>query len=119
LKKLIGFLIAGGSATVLNYLVFLFLLGQSVNTLLSSAIGYVSGIAVSFTINKFLVFSDSARPSFLRYAIVYLSALVLQLALLAALIAMSIPAEFANALAIMVVVVLNFFVMKKFVFKDS
>ena len=118
MKKLIGFLIAGGTATILNYLVFLLLLDQSVNPLLASTIGYVSGIAVSFTINKFLVFSESARPSFLRYAIVYLSALALQLTLLAALIAGSIPAEFANALAIMVVVVINFFVMKKFVFRD-
>ena len=111
-------MIAGGTATILNYLVFLLLLGQSVNALLASAIGYISGIAVSFTINKFLVFSGSAKPSFLRYAIVYLSALALQLALLSALIAASIPAEFANALAIMVIVVLNFFVMKKFVFRD-
>lgn len=111
-------MIAGGTATVLNYLVFLFLLGQSVHALLASAIGYVSGIAVSFTINKFLVFSESTKPSFLRYAIVYLSALALQLALLAALIAGSLPAETANALAIMIVVVINFFIMKKFVFRD-
>lgn len=118
MRKLIGFLIAGGTATILNYLVFLFLLAQSVNALLASAVGYVSGIAVSFTINKFLVFTESPKPSFLRYAIVYLSALTLQLALLASLIAGSIRAEFANALAIMVVVVINFFVMKKFVFRD-
>lgn len=118
LKQLLGFLVSGGVATVLNYCVFWFALSQSLEPLVASAIGYVSGIVVSFTINRLFVFRRSVRPSFVKYALVYFGALCIQLIALSAFLALGLRPEIANGIAIILVVIINFFVMRKLVFSD-
>lgn len=119
IKEFIGFVLAGGAATVLNYLVFLVLLSFSFQYLLASSIGFVSGIGVSFTINKLWVFSDLThnQTRFVRYLVAYVFALAAQLLLLEALVQFGIRPEIANIIAIAIVVVINFFVVRKFVFR--
>lgn len=120
IKEFIGFVLAGGAATVLNYLVFLVLLSFSFQYLLASAIGFVSGIGVSFTINKMWVFSDSTsnQTRFVRYLVAYVFALAGQLSLLEVLVQFGIRPEISNIIAISIVVVINFFVVRKFVFRN-
>ena len=115
-KRLFGFIAAGGAATLVNYGFFLFLLSTSVHHTPAASFGYVSGIAVSYLINRFVVFRESKKSSFVRYSIAYLGALVIQLLLLNALVSFGIGAEVANAIAIAIVVVVNFFVVRKFAF---
>ena len=115
-SRIIGFVLAGGVATVLNYGIFLFLLALEFHLSLAAAIGYLSGIVVSFAINRYFVFKGSKRSSFAKYALAYLMALGGQLLLLNALVALGLVPEIANALAILVVVFLNFFLVRKLAF---
>ena len=116
--RFVGFVAAGGTATVINYTLFALLYWAGVNYLLASALGYVSGIAISFAINKLLVFRDSTGQSgqFLRYTGIYLVALVAQLGLLELGVRLGLGPLIANAIALLVVVVMNFFVIRRFVF---
>lgn len=117
--KLIGFVFAGGIATLLNYGVFLFLLSTGVHFTFASAVGYASGILLSFWINKLFVFREAGQAKLGRYFLAYGIALLAQLALLNLLVLLKLPPEIANAIAISVVVVLNFFVVKRFVFSTQ
>ena len=119
MRQLFGFILAGGVATVFNFLLFLGLLEIGMPVTASAALGYVSGIAISFTINKFWIFKNSRSASPVRYAIAYGLALAAQLGLLNCLIAIGLPAEVANAFSIGAVVVLNYFLVRKFVFNSK
>jgi len=115
-KRIFGFVFAGGLATILNYSLFLYLLGLSFNPSIAASIGYVSGIVVSFLINRFAVFRSSRKASFVRYLLAYLVALVVQLLLLNGFIAIGIAPGVANAIAISLVVVLNFYAVRRLAF---
>ena len=117
-REFLGFVLAGGAATLVNYSVFLVLLILNVQYLVASAIGFLSGIGVSFTINRLYVFTNrtSSKASFVRYIAAYLVALTAQLFLLETLVQLGIRPEISNIVAILIVVVVNFFVVRKFVF---
>jgi len=121
LRTFVGFVVAGGVATVINYGLFASLYWLGVNYLVASAIGYVSGIAVSFTINKLFVFTDSTgtRGQFLRYALIYVGALAVQLALLEVGVRAGLDPLVANAMALIIVVIGNYFVIRRFVFSAA
>ena len=118
LRRFAGFLFAGGLATVLNYAIFFGLYVAGTHYLLASATGYLSGIAVSYAVNIRVVFRDRTlnRSPLARYVIAYTVALFAQLAFLEILTVSGIPPEISNAVAIGVVVVLNFLVMRLWVF---
>jgi putative flippase GtrA len=116
LKKFIGFALAGGSATVINFCVFLLLISQDVDVVFASAIGYVSGIAISFTLNRSLVFKSSNNVSLVRYFVLYAIALICQLLLLALLLGFRFEPWIANAISVTLVLIANYFAMRKFVF---
>ena len=115
----VGFIAAGGTATVVNYALFVALYWGGVGYLVASAIGYVAGIAISFVINRRLVFRSrgSKRQEAPRYVIAYLGALVVQLALLEVFVRLGLDPLIANAVALIIVVVLNFFVIRRVVFR--
>lgn len=115
-SRLIGFILAGGVATVLNYSVFILLLPLTNMPLLSSAVGYCAGICISFFINRYLVFRSSNKASFLKYTLAYGSALFCQLLLLGLFIRFGLSAQVGNAVAIGIVVLLNFFLVRKIAF---
>ena len=113
-----GFVVAGGFATVLNYGVFLLLMSIDISYLMAASVGYVSGIVVSFSLNRLVVYrsAQAVGLQFARYAGIYLVALGGQLIFLAMLVRGGLEPLWANAIAIVVVVVLNFFVVRRFVF---
>lgn len=115
----VGFIAAGGTATVVNYALFVALYWGGVGYLVASAIGYVAGIAISFVINRRLVFRSrgSKRQEVPRYVIAYLGALVVQLTLLEVFVRLGLDPLIANAVALIIVVVLNFFVIRRVVFR--
>jgi putative flippase GtrA len=119
--RFLGFVVAGGIATVVNYTVFAMLLLADLHYLAASAIGYVSGIAVSFAINRRYVFRSVAAPGgqLVRYASAYGVALFAQLALLELLVRLSIPPLFANGLALVIVVIGNYFLVARVVFPEG
>lgn len=126
LRRFSGFLVAGGTATVCNYSLFAVLLLLGAHYLVAAAIGYLAGIGVSYAINRRWVFrrAASVRGRVGKYVAAYFAALVVQLSLLEALVQAGMMALIANGLALLVVVVANFWVISRFVFpaergKDS
>lgn len=117
-REFVGFFLAGGVATLVNYAVFLVLLILNVQYLVASAMGFLSGIGVSFTINRLYVFTNrtSSKARFVRYMAAYLVALTVQLFLLETSVQLGVRPEISNIVAILIVVVVNFFVVRKFVF---
>ena len=116
-----GFLIAGGAATLVNYCVFSVVLVAGAHHLVAATVGYASGIGVSFAINRRMAFrgASAVRHRGARYTLTYLGALTCQLLLLETLVRAGIVPIVANALAIGVVVVLNYFMIARFVFPPS
>jgi len=121
LAQFMGFAVAGGVATAVNYTLFLSLYSAGLFYLLASALGYLSGIVISFLINLRMVFrpGERSRGLFARYAIAYLLALFAQLGLLELLVSAGLIPEVANAVAIVVVLVGNFFVIRRWVFNTT
>jgi putative flippase GtrA len=121
LGRFVGFVAAGGTATVINYALFAALYWAGMNYLLAAALGYVSGIVTSYAINKVLVFRDSTTQThqFLRYAAIYLVALGVHLGLLELGVRLGLDPFIANAFALVTVVVVNFFVIRRFVFSSG
>ncbi len=119
--QFVGFVIAGGVATVVNYGLFLVLFRLNVNFLLAASIGYLSGIVLSFTLNRVIVYGSRQNIAieFVRYFLAYLIALAAQLGALGLLVAAGLAPELANAVAIVSVVILNFFVVRRFVFASN
>lgn len=119
--QFLGFVLAGGVATILNYSLFLILYESGVYYSLASAVGYVSGIALSFAINLRFVFRTRQPRSglFGRYTVAYLIALIAQVGLLEVLVRSGFPAEIANALAIAIVLLANFLVIRRWVFRSG
>ena len=116
--QFVGFVLAGGVATLANYGLFLILLRLELNYLLAAALGYLSGIVISFTINRLVVYRSKQplSPELARYFVAYLVALVAQLSALQVLVVVGLTPEFGNAVAVAGVVVMNFFVVRRFVF---
>jgi len=116
--QFLGFVVAGGLATVVNYGIYLFLMGNDAPYLLAASVGYVSGIVVSFSLNRLVVYRSTAAmgSQFARYVGAYLLALGVQLALLEVLVRVGLDPLWGNAFAITVIVVMNFFVVRRFVF---
>ena len=79
--------------------------------------GFMSGIAISYKLNRRFTFRESSNPSFARYFVAYILALVAQLALLNLLIVAGITPIYANAFAIATIVFLNFFLVRKIAFR--
>ena len=115
--RLIGFIASGGVATGFNYIVFLLILKSSGLPTFSSAVGYMSGILISYLLNKYFVFKQSKKASLTRYSLAYSLALVGQLTVLNIFLRLGLPAEGANALAISIIVILNFYLVRMFVFR--
>lgn len=116
-----GFIVAGGIATALNFTVFLALYWVGFSYLLAATFGYVSGITVSFVINRKLVFRSRApvKVEALRYVVAYGVALGAQLGLLEVFVWFGLDPIYANSIALLLVVILNFFVIRRLVFDQA
>lgn len=62
LKRLGKFLVTGGTAAFVEYVVFLLLHAAGVLLLLSNSISFLCGFVVSFLLNRSWVFSSKERP---------------------------------------------------------
>lgn len=120
-RRFLGFVLAGGAATSLNFGIFLVLYSLGLHYLVASMIGYLSGIAVSYVINVLAVFKDreSSGAALVRYVLAYLVALGLQMALLEIFVRLGTSPTISNAIAIVVVMVLNFFAIRRWVFQKA
>jgi putative flippase GtrA len=118
-RELLGFLVGGGTAVLVDYSTYYLLMSMGVTVSLSKAISYVLGAAVGFVINKFWAF-DSKQFSLREigcYIILYaISALANTVTNAIVLMVISWK-TFAFLCATGVSTIINFLGQKFFVFK--
>lgn len=122
-RQFIRFCLIGLESTVLNYLVFLIMFYfLSVNYLVSSAIGFMSGVLLGFIFNKKYTFSSDRKVSstLLKYLFVYLFSLTVQIVSLHFLTEeIALNPIISNAVLLPVTTIINFFGTKIIVFKNK
>ena len=115
------FIIIGSLSTIFNYIVFLAFFSTNFNYLLSSSIGYISGLILGFMFNKkwtFQLRDHTNSIEIIKYIIVYFLSLVLSLSVLNILVNnMEIDARIANIFAIILTTMTNFLGLKFYVFR--
>jgi putative flippase GtrA len=117
-RQFLVFALVGLLNTAVHYCVFLLLFRAfGMPMLLASALGYASGVANSYFMNRRWTFRVAAPPStveFLRFALVNLASLSVNLAALEFLVAVvGLAPEAAQVAAILASLVVNFVGNKK------
>ena len=121
-SKLLRFGIVGIFASFVNYTVFFTLLTIfDLNYLISSAIGFLSGVFSGFPFNRKWTFADKeaiTRSLAIKYLLVYLTTLLSSLVILALLVeALQLLPQYANLLILAYTAIGNFLGLKFLVFK--
>lgn len=124
MRQVLKFIVVGSLSTVVNYAVFFisYSYGQ-VNYLLASAIGYATGLLLSYVLNASWTFRQQSnfrlvsRQTF-RFILVYVCSLGLSLGSIYVLVHwLGIDPRLANIVAICQTTVTNFLGCKYYVFK--
>ena len=121
IRAFIKFCMVGAGSTILSYTVFYVLYSKcAVYYLLSSVIGYVSGLIFGYFLNKLWTFNVKKNSILLavKYVSIYMFSLGLSMLLLYVLVEYAkINPLLSNVFVIMVSTFTNFFGVKLFVFK--
>tara|TARA_A100001015_G_scaffold292449_1_gene367803 strand:- start:714 stop:1130 length:417 start_codon:yes stop_codon:yes gene_type:complete len=121
IRAFIKFCMVGAGSTLLSYTVFYVLYSKcAVYYLLSSVIGYVSGLIFGYFLNKLWTFNVKKNSILLavKYVLIYMVSLGLSMLLLYVLVEYAkINPLLSNVFVIMVSTFTNFFGVKLFVFK--
>lgn len=118
-KELIRFLFGGGSAVVVDYIVYQLLMLAGLSQDISKAVSFICGAAVGFVINKLWTFESAAfsKGEIIRYILLYACTSFINSAVNHAVL-MLFPAElFGFLCATGVSTILNFLGQKYFVFR--
>ncbi|EKQ50527.1 MULTISPECIES: GtrA family protein [unclassified Clostridium] len=72
-KELLRFLVGGGSAVLVDYIVYRVLLSFGIDTAVSKAVSFICGSIVGFIINKLWTFESKnfSKSEIFRYIILY------------------------------------------------
>ena len=118
-KELIRFLFGGGSAVVVDYIVYQLLMLADLSQDISKAISFICGAAVGFVINKLWTFESAkfSNGEVLRYVILYSCTAVINAAVNRFVLEITAIEMFAFLCATGVSTVLNFLGQKYFVFR--
>ena len=117
------FIISGGLATLLNYVVFFMLYKYAdLNSVISAGIGYVSGMFLSFFLTKYLAFSSQifSKRELFSYVLFYFMSLLLNMFfvyLVSRYITVVTP-EISYVFILGVMTIINFLGCKRLVFKQ-
>jgi putative flippase GtrA len=124
-KKLLRFVISGGSATCVNILL-LYVLTEHVHLwyLLSSIVAFLSAFLISFFLQKFWTFEDPAKDrmhtQFMQFLITMLAGLAFNTFLMYICVEYAhFPYILGQVLAGIVIAILNFIVYQKLIFKKN
>ena len=115
----VRYLCIGGFNTLMSLLVYYFLLLLHFNYLYASAITNVFGILEGFYLNSLIVFKHKAKLSgLLKYTSVYAISFILNLVLMYFWVdCLHISKFLAPIITIIILTVINYFLVKKFVFE--
>jgi putative flippase GtrA len=121
-KRLIHYLVAGGTAFVVEYGSFLvFYYGLHMSAVIANTISFILGLATSFTLNRFWVFGHKKQNRRVShqlsiYAIVGGANLLITDTAIHYMVHAGIPAFIDKILLVMLVACWNFVIFKKFIF---
>lgn len=118
-KELIRFLFGGGSAVIVDYIVYQILMRAGLGQDISKAISFICGAAVGFVINKLWTFESSkfSKDEVLRYVILYSCTAVINAVANKLVLKVTAIEMLAFLCATGVSTVLNFLGQKYFVFR--
>jgi putative flippase GtrA len=107
-----------------NLALFAFALAMGAGYVAAACLGSVCGLAVSYVLNRLWTFSAGERAKLHhelgRYVLVFASAVLLGIAVLAILVeGVSLPEVAAQAIAIVTVAPLSFYVQRTWVFRAA
>ena len=73
-KELLRFLVGGGSAVIVDFIVYKILLYIEINMPVSKAVSYICGAAVGFIINKLWTFESKnfSEMEIIKYILLYM-----------------------------------------------
>jgi pentose-5-phosphate-3-epimerase/broad specificity phosphatase PhoE/putative flippase GtrA len=121
-RELVLFCLIGGTSTILNYGVFVLLIQVGVYYLLSSAIGFLTGVAFSFPLNSKYTFNQKDSITvrkFFKYLGVYLISLVVCLFFLHSLVTLGLNVYGSNILTVILGTTINFIGIKYLLFNSG
>tara|TARA_B100001093_G_C26447704_1_gene850936 strand:- start:227 stop:628 length:402 start_codon:yes stop_codon:yes gene_type:complete len=123
-SKLLRFGVIGIFASFINYSVFFSLFTVfGINYLLSSAIGFLSGVSGGFPFNKKWTFANKkeiTKSLAIKYLLVYITTLLSSLVILAFLVeTLQLLPQYANLLILAYTATGNFLGLKFLVFRQS
>lgn len=120
--RLVRFCVVGASGYVVNLIVFAILVhGTGMHYLAAAIVSFVVAVTNNFLLNKYWTFQrheERAHTQGLRYLVVSLIALGLNLVVLEALIAVGLADVPAQAIAIIIVTPVNFLLNHRWTFVD-
>lgn len=121
LGHLFRFLIVGGIATVVNYLVFYLLLKEGTQYQIASACGFLAGVGVGFPLNKAWTYKHSSSVTaglVYKYGAIYFVSLLINACTMQLLVGhFRLDTPIANVIAIIVTTITNFIGTKFWVFQ--
>ncbi len=120
MKKILSYLAFGGMTAGIEFSVFL-VLHLSLHIYVASTISFLAGLSASFIFNKFIVFRGSkaiTKQEVVQFAI--LGVVNSQLSsLLTTIGAFIFPGFAAKMVSMLAIVVWNYIIMNKIIFKDT
>jgi len=113
------YLVSGCSAALVEYVVFLVLNYLSAIVLISNSVSFISGLTISFILNKIWVFSNKEKSKF--QLIAYLALALINLMISNVLIwllveDLNIPSIISKLLAMGIIAIWNYGFFSKFIF---
>ena len=122
-RKIIKFFLVAFIATILNYLIFYISFEfLQINYMLSSAIGFISGVFLGYQLNSKWTFQSNkkSKANVFKYYVVYLFSLGVSLICLKIFVEnQSLDARIANLLCICITFCTNYIGTRFWVFKDK
>lgn len=118
-KQITLFLLVGSASTLLSYSIFLIALRLfGLHYLIANACGFILSISFNYYCNKRWTFDSKGSNHFWRYFCFYVFSLTLSSILLKIIVEYgAVIPEIANILTIVIMTVVNFIVVKFFIFK--
>lgn len=122
IKKILKFICVGISNTIISLIIYYCLKFIGVNYLISMAVGYIISSITGYFLNKIWVFKDKNKKikSLLRYYILYISSLLLNLAFTYFQVdILNISDNIAPLFTIIIITVYNYIVSNNWVFNSN
>ncbi|HVZ11934.1 MAG TPA: GtrA family protein [Patescibacteria group bacterium] len=114
-----NFLIVGSISTIANYLIFISFFAFGIQYILSSSIGYLSGVVIGYLLRKYLFKQGRGELGFIKFIILYSASLVLGLVLLFGLVNFGFVPSVAYIFSIILTTFTNLIGQELFLYSDK